>query len=85
MELLGSRIFGMHAKDAIPAKFGEVGGKQTQIGEGRVDFRRLFEQLKEFGYKGDIVIEHEMSGREDRARDIAEAKIYLEKLIAEVF
>ncbi|MBE6606024.1 MAG: sugar phosphate isomerase/epimerase [Ruminococcaceae bacterium] len=85
MELLGSRIFGMHAKDAIPPKFGEVGGKQTQIGEGSVNFRRLIEQLKEFGYAGDIVIEHEMEGRADRNADIAKSKIYLENIISEVY
>ena len=35
----------MHAKDAVPAKFGETGGKQVPIGEGRVDFDRLLGQL----------------------------------------
>lgn len=85
MELLGSRIFGIHAKDALPPQFGEVGGKQTKVGEGKVNFRRLLEQLKEFEYKGDIVIEHEMVGREDRKKDILDTKIHLEKLIAEIF
>ena len=85
MEMLGSRVFGMHAKDAIPPKFGEVSGQQTQVGEGRVNFRRLLEQLKEFDYKGDIVIEHEMAGRADRNADIAETKVYLENLISEIY
>ena len=85
MEMLGCRVFGMHAKDAVPAKFGEVNGKQTQIGEGKVDFRRLIQQLKDVGYQGGIVIEHEMAGRADRDADIAEAKIYLEKIISEIY
>ena len=86
MELLSSRIFGMHAKDAVPAKFGEFGGRQTPIGEGRVDFRRLLEQLKAAAYDGDIVIEHEMAGRElQRDDDIRSAKKYLEALVKEVF
>jgi sugar phosphate isomerase/epimerase len=85
MELLGTRIFGMHAKDAVPAKFGEVCGKQTKVGEGKVDFKRLLEQLKKFGYNGDIVIEHEMSGREDRTKDIVDTKVYLENLISKIF
>ncbi len=75
---------GMHAKDGIPAPFGETEGKQTPIGEGKVDFERLLLQLKEFGYKGDIVIEHEMYDRENRDEDIRQAKIYLEKLINKV-
>jgi sugar phosphate isomerase/epimerase len=84
MELLGSRVTGFHAKDAIPAKFGEFGGKQTPVGEGRVDFERLFRQLKELGYTGDVVIEHEMYSRPDRDGDMLKAREYLEKLIKEL-
>lgn len=81
MELLGSHVTGFHAKDAIPPKFGDFGGKQVPIGEGKVDFEHLFRQLKEFGYKGDIVIEHEMYSRPDRDGDILKSKQYLEELI----
>ena len=84
MELLGSRIFGMHAKDAIPAKFGETGGKQVPIGEGRVDFYNLLKQLFAAGYEGDIFIEHEIKNRPDRDADIRKSKAYLEAMIAQV-
>lgn len=85
MELLGCRVTGFHAKDAIPPKFGDFGGKQTPIGEGRVDFERLFRQLKEIGYTGDVVIEHEMYSRDDRDGDILRSKEYLETIIAKTF
>lgn len=85
MEYLGSKIFGMHAKDGIPASFGETEGKQAKIGEGRVDFEKLLRQLKAVGYKGSIVIEHEMYDRPDRDSDIREAKSYLEKLINKIY
>lgn len=85
MELLGCRVAGMHAKDAVPARFGEVGGHQVPVGEGRVDFEKLFAQLKEIGYEGDIVIEHEMYSRDDRDGDILKSKEYLEGLIKKVF
>ena len=49
-----------------------------------VDTERLLVQLKEIGYKGDIVIEHEMKGRDDRDADILKAKKYLEELIEKV-
>jgi sugar phosphate isomerase/epimerase len=81
MELLGCRVTGFHAKDAVPAKFGEFGGKQAPVGEGNVDFERLFRQLKDFGYTGNIVIEHEMYSRPDRDGDILKSKQYLEELI----
>ena len=84
MELLGCRVTGFHAKDAIPAKFGELGGRQVPIGEGKVDFKRLLAQLKELGYEGDVVIEHEMYSRPDRDGDILKAKVFLEDLIKEL-
>lgn len=84
MELLGCRVTGMHAKDAVPAKFGENNGHQVQIGEGRVDFEGLLRQLKQIGYRGDIVIEHEMPNREDRDADILAARKYLENMIERV-
>lgn len=85
MDLLHPRLFGMHAKDALPAKFGQTGGHQTPIGEGAVDFPRLIAQMKEYGYDGEIVIEHEMRGRIDRCADIAKSKDYLEKIISEIY
>ena len=84
MELLGCKVFGVHAKDAVPPKFGDVGGKQVPIGEGRVDFYKLITQLNDVGYKGDIVIEHEMNSREDRDTDIITSKAYLEGIIEKV-
>ena len=85
MELLGCRVTGFHAKDSVPAKFGELGGHQTPVGEGEVDFERLLNQLKKFGYKGDIVIEHEMYSRPDRDGDILKSREYLEALIKKIF
>ncbi len=85
MDLLGDHIFGMHAKDAVIATFGNPKGKETQIGQGRVDFKALITKLKEHGYDGDIVIEREIPYGEERNRQIKESKIYLENIISEVF
>ena len=85
MELLGYKVVGIHAKDAIPPKYGDFGGKQVQIGEGRVKFEELLLMLRDFGYDGDIVIEHEMYNRPDRDGDILSAKKYLEEIIARVY
>lgn len=84
MDILGCRVFGMHAKDSVPAKFGEPKGREVPIGEGKVDFKRLLCQLKDIGYKGDIFIEHEMYNRENRDGEILNSKEYLEALIKEV-
>ena len=86
MDLLGCRVFGMHAKDAVPAKFGDTSGHQVQIGTGKVDFKSLFQKLKDAGYTGDIVIEHEMAKDDSvRNQEILDARKYLEDIIADVF
>ena len=86
MDMLGCRVFGMHAKDSVPAKFGEEKGHEVPIGTGKVDFKYLITRLKEEGYKDDIVIEHEMSTSDSqRNKEILDAKVYLEGIIKEVF
>jgi len=85
MELLVGCVFGMHAKDGVPASFGEVKGKQVCIGEGRVDFRCLLSRLRAGGYTGDIYIEHEMPDRVDRDADLLAARAYLAPLIGEIY
>ncbi len=78
------RVFGFHAKDSIPAKFGEPTGKQVLIGTGGIDFKNLITQLHESGYAGDITIEHEIQGTADRDAEIKDAKKYIENIINEV-
>lgn len=85
MDHLLPRVFGMHAKDGVPAKFGDVKGKQTLIGEGNVDFESLIQKLKDSGYTGDIVIEHEIAGTPDRDGEIKAAKKYLEDIISKIY
>ncbi len=85
MDLLGCKVFGMHAKDAVPATFGNPKGKEMQIGQGKVDFKALLTKLKEYGYEGDILIEREIPYGEERNKQIRESKVYLEKIIDEVF
>lgn len=87
MEHLAPRIFGMHAKDGVAPKFGDIKGRQVQIGTGEVDFERLILQLKENGYEGDIAIEHEIAGvsASDRDKGIKEAKKYIEEIVGRIF
>ena len=85
LELFGEKVFCVHAKDAIPPKFGEAGGKQVPIGEGKVDFEKLIRILKANGFDKNLIIEHEMYDRENRDQDIKNARIYLETLINKVY
>jgi L-ribulose-5-phosphate 3-epimerase len=81
LEVFGSRVKGVHAKDGLyptdPMKL----GSEVKVGEGMVRFPRLVQRLSEIGYRGAYIIEREITGEQQR-RDIAETARYLERLIA---
>jgi L-ribulose-5-phosphate 3-epimerase len=80
LDILGPYVLGVHAKDGrYPTDPGKL-GEEVPIGEGKVDFPRLIQRLREVKYSGPITIEREISGpRQDE--DIRASKAYLEKLI----
>ena len=74
----------MHAKDGCYPTNGHDLGMETRIGEGKVDFNRLFEKLHEIGYDSYVTIEREIEG-EEQNKDILYAKEYLENIIERVY
>lgn len=80
LEVFGKYIMGIHGKDGIYPVDGRHLGEEKPLGEGRVDYPRLIKKLKELGYDGDISIEREIEGEEQK-RDILMAKKLLESLI----
>ena len=52
------------------------------LAQGKVNYSAFIAKLKEIGYQGDITIEREISGEEQK-KDIRMAKELLDKLIAE--
>ena len=50
------------------------------IGEGKVNFPRLIQRLKQHGYTGALTIEREISGPKQE-KDIRKSRLFLEKLI----
>ncbi len=80
LDVLGPLVMGVHAKDGLyPADPNQL-GRETPIGQGKVNFPRFIGRLKEIGYTGPITIEREISGPK-QLEDIRAAKAYLEKLI----
>jgi len=81
LEVIGTRVRGMHAKDGRyptdPRKLGE----EVPIGQGDVDFPKLFRRLKALKYTGPVTIEREISGPQ-QIEDIRRSITYLKKLIA---
>jgi sugar phosphate isomerase/epimerase len=83
VDLLGSHVRSVHAKDGHwPANRGEH-GEEVLIGEGMVDFKTVFTKLHRVGYTGAITIERETSGPQ-QIEDVRKEKAYLEGILREV-
>jgi len=84
LDVFGKYVRNLHAKDGLYPTNGHDLGKETRIGEGKVDFKALFTKLHELGYDSHITIEREISG-EQQLIDILESRDYLQNIIDEVY
>ena len=84
LDVFGKYVRNLHAKDGRYPVNGHDLGVETQIGQGKVDFRALFTKLHELGYDSYVTIEREISG-EQQLKDILESKVYLERIISETY
>jgi sugar phosphate isomerase/epimerase len=82
LDVFGSYVRSIHAKDGLyptdPMKL----GREVKVGEGRVRFPELVKRLGEIGFDGAFIIEREISGEQQR-RDIKDTVVYLESLLKE--
>ncbi|MDD6878321.1 MAG: TIM barrel protein, partial [Clostridiaceae bacterium] len=76
----GKYVRNTHMKDGCYPTDGRHLGRETPLGEGKVDFPALIAKLKALGYTGPLTIEREISG-EQQLHDILAAKAMLEKLL----
>ncbi len=84
LDVLGPYVRNLHAKDGRYPTDGHNLGKETKIGEGKVDFKALFTRLHELGYNSYVTIEREIHG-EQQLKDILDSRAYLEQIINEVY
>ncbi|WP_313181144.1 sugar phosphate isomerase/epimerase family protein [Lacrimispora sp.] len=82
LEVFGEYVMGIHGKDGKYPTDGHMLGEEVPLGEGKVNYPAFVAKLKEIGYDGDITIEREISGEEQK-KDILMAKNLLEQLINE--
>ena len=80
LDVFGKYVRDVHAKDGLYPTDGKHLGRETPLGEGKVDFPRLIAKLREVGYDGSLTIEREISG-EQQLKDILRGKALLEELI----
>ncbi len=84
LDVFGPYVRNLHAKDGLYPVNGHDLGREVKIGEGKVDFKALFEKLKALGYTSHVTIEREIEG-EQQLRDILESRAYLQRVLDEVY
>jgi sugar phosphate isomerase/epimerase len=83
VDILGPHVKSIHAKDGRWPTDPDKLGEEVLIGEGLVDFHKVFSKLHRLGYSGAVTIERETSGPQQIA-DVRNEKVYLEKVLAQV-
>ena len=83
LDVIGKYVMDTHIKDGMYPTCGDKLGKETRIGDGKVDFFNFVKKLHELGYTGPLTIEREITG-EEQTRDIIYAKAYLEDIKAKL-
>lgn len=84
LEVFGRYVRNLHAKDGCYPTNGRELGKETAIGQGKVDFKALFTKLHELGYDSWVTIEREIEGGR-QLTDILEGRAYLQAILGEVY
>lgn len=80
VEVFGKYVRDLHIKDGCFPTCGDKLGKQTALGKGRVDFRKVVENLKALGYNGPLTLERECSDQAEQMADLKAAINMLEPL-----
>ena len=83
LDVFGSFVRNLHAKDGLYTTDGMHLGKEVAISQGKVDFAALFRRLRELGYDGDITIEREIKG-EKQLEDILASREYMNELLKNI-
>ena len=62
LDVFGQYVRGVHAKDGLYPTDGQSLGKETPLGQGKVNFPKLLEGLRKYNFTGHLTIEREISG-----------------------
>lgn len=83
LEIIGTHVKSVHAKDGMWPTDPMQLGKEVAIGKGAVDFPKVLAKLNQLGYRGAITIEREISGPQ-QMEDIKREKAYLEQILSRI-
>ena len=82
LDVFGKYVRCVHAKDGFCPTSGRELGREVRVGTGAVRFPEFIKKLKSIGYTGDLIIEREIHGEEQK-RDIEQTVKDLRKWVAE--
>lgn len=80
LHVFGRYVRAIHAKDGVPPSNGRQLGPEVKVGTGFVRYEEFLPALLKCGFTGDLTIEREISGEEQK-RDIRETFEYLKRLL----
>ena len=69
IQLYGNKLFNVHIKDRI------LGGSTVPLGEGTVNFKKVFNELHLIGYEGNYILQ---AARIPRQNEVVTVKKYLD-------
>ncbi len=78
--VFGKYVMDTHIKDGFYPTDGKSLGKEVKVGEGMANLPEVIRRLKAVGYKGNYIIEREISG-EQQTKDILETVAYLKRIL----
>jgi len=81
LSIVGRYVRGVHVKDGLYPTDGRDLGRETNLGEGKVNVPLFLSTLISIGYRGPFTIERETMGLE-QLEDIKRSKDYLVKLLS---
>lgn len=80
LDVFGKYVKNIHVKDGFYPTNGDNLGREVKVGDGKVEFPKFIKRLKEIGFKGELIIEREISG-DQQTKDIKETVDNLRKWI----
>lgn len=80
LDVFGSFVRNIHAKDGYYPTDPMILGKEAKVGSGKVNYPLFVKRLGEIGFTGEFIIEREITG-DRQTRDIRETIEYLKRLL----
>jgi L-ribulose-5-phosphate 3-epimerase len=78
LDVIGKYVRNIHVKDGFYPTNGDELGREVQVGKGKVQFRKFIKRLQEIGFTGELIIEREISGKQ-QIRDIGRTVANLQR------